>query len=110
MKIKLRQPVVFDGITYPANHVLETEGTGISAESIVQREWGDEVSADTPESKLTEPEPISPEPEPISPEPIAESIVEPVVAPVVVDAVQPVPSEAAPVVEAPVKSPKRRGK
>lgn len=104
MKIKLRQPVVFDGITYPANHVLETEGTGISAESIVQREWGDEVSADTPESKL-------PEPEPISPEPIAESIVEPVVAPVVVDAVEPVPSEAAPVVEAPpVKPPKRRGK
>lgn len=102
MKIKLRQPVVFDGITYPANHVLETEGTGISAESIVQREWGDEVSADTPESKL-------PEPEPISPEPIAESIVKPVVAPVVVDSVQPVTSEA-PVVEAPVKPPKRRGK
>lgn len=99
MKIKLRQPVVFDGITYPANHVLETEGTGISAESIVQREWGDEVSADTPESKLPEPEPISPEP-----------IAEPVVAPVVVDSVQPVPSEAAPVVEAPVKPPKRRGK
>lgn len=103
MKIKLRQPVVFDGITYPANHVLETEGTGISAESIVQREWGDEVSADTPESKL-------PEPEPISPEPIAESIVEPVVAPVVVDAVEPVPSDAAPVVEARVRPPKRRGK
>lgn len=99
MKIQLRQAVVFDGITYPANHVLETDGTGISAESILQREWGDEVSADTPESKL-------PEPDPISPEPIAESVA----APVVVDKVEPVPSEAAPVVEAPVKPPKRRGK
>ncbi len=59
MKIQLRQAVVYDGITYPANHVLETEGTGISAECLIQREWGDQVSDDTPESELPEPEPVA---------------------------------------------------
>ena len=59
MKIQLRQPVVFDGVTYPAGHVLETKGTGISEECLIQREWGEQVSDDTPESKLPEPESVA---------------------------------------------------
>jgi hypothetical protein len=41
MKIKLFQPVVFDGKTYEDE--LDTAGTPISAESIIQRGWGEEI-------------------------------------------------------------------
>jgi len=86
MKIRLRQPVVFDGVTYPAGHVLETKGTGISEECLIQREWGEQVSDDTPESELAEPEPVAVivDDEPSSNEPPAEQPVQAApVAPVV---------------------------
>jgi hypothetical protein len=78
MKIRLRQPVVFDGVTYPAGHVLETKGTGISEECLIQREWGEQVSDDTPESELAEPEPVAVvvEDAPSSSEPPAEQPVQ----------------------------------
>jgi hypothetical protein len=97
MKIRLRQPVVYDGITYPANHVLETEGTGISSECLIQREWGEQVSDDTPESELPEPEPVAVvvEDAPSSSEPPAEQPVQAVpVAPVV--AADPAPEQPKP--------------
>jgi hypothetical protein len=88
MKIRLRQAVVYDGITYPANHVLETKGTGISEECLIQREWGEQVSDDTPESELAEPEPVavvvedepSPNERPTAEQPVQAAPVAPVVA------------------------------
>jgi hypothetical protein len=94
MKIRLRQPVVFDGVTYPAGHVLETKGTGISEECLIQREWGEQVSDDTPESELAEPEPVAVvvEDAPSSSEPPAEQPVQAApVAPVV--AADPAPEQ-----------------
>lgn len=41
MLIRLFQPVVFDGKTLEGE--IETNGTAISAESIIQRGWGVEV-------------------------------------------------------------------
>lgn len=40
MKIRLYQPVVFDGQTLEGE--IDTAGTAISAESIIQRGWGEE--------------------------------------------------------------------
>jgi hypothetical protein len=63
-KIKLRQAVVFDGKTYPAGHVFNTNELPISAECLIQREWGDEVSEDTESSVDPVPEaPVEPEPQ-----------------------------------------------
>ena len=41
MKIRLYQPVVFDGQTLEGE--IDTAGTAISAESIIQRGWGEEI-------------------------------------------------------------------
>jgi hypothetical protein len=43
MLIRLFQPVVFDGKTLEGE--IETNGTAISAESIIQRGWGVEVKS-----------------------------------------------------------------
>jgi hypothetical protein len=52
MLIRLFQPVVFDGKTLQG--VIETDGTAISAESIIQRGWGVEVQP-SKESKASKP-------------------------------------------------------
>lgn len=49
MKIRLRQQVVFDGKSFPAGHVFDTDKSPISAECLIQREWGEQVSEETPE-------------------------------------------------------------
>lgn len=41
MKIRLFQPVSFDGKTYEGD--IDTTGTPISAECIIQRGWGEEI-------------------------------------------------------------------
>ena len=56
MKIRLFQPVVFDGKTLEGE--IETNGTAISAESIIQRGWGVEVKS----SKASKPSKASQEP------------------------------------------------
>jgi hypothetical protein len=56
MRIKLFQPVVFDGKTLEGE--IETNGTAISAESIIQRGWGVEVKS----SKASKPSKASQEP------------------------------------------------
>jgi hypothetical protein len=50
-KIRLRQAVCFDGETFPTGHVFDTDFSPISAECLIQREWGEEVSEDPPEPK-----------------------------------------------------------
>jgi hypothetical protein len=59
MRIKLFQPVVFDGKTLEGE--IETNGTAISAESIIQRGWGVEVQP-SKESKASKPSKASQEP------------------------------------------------
>ena len=54
-KIRLRQAVCFDGETFPAGHVFDTNKSPISAECLIQREWGDEVSDDTEPSVVPVP-------------------------------------------------------
>lgn len=56
MLIRLFQPVVFDGKTLEGE--IETNGTAISAESIIQRGWGEEVKS----SKASKPSKASQEP------------------------------------------------
>jgi hypothetical protein len=56
MLIQLFQPVVFDGKTLEGE--IETNGTAISAESIIQRGWGEEVKS----SKASKPSKASQEP------------------------------------------------
>ena len=51
MKIRLRQQVVFDGQSFPAGHVFDTNDCPVSAECLIQREWGDQVDDDTPASE-----------------------------------------------------------
>jgi hypothetical protein len=53
MRIKLFQPVVFDGKTLEGE--IETNGTAISAESIIQRGWGVEVKSSKPSKASQEP-------------------------------------------------------
>jgi hypothetical protein len=52
MKLRLRQAVSFDGNTLPEGHVIDMDKdqSGISAECLVQREWADVVTDDTPAS------------------------------------------------------------
>lgn len=57
-KIRLRQAVSFDGQTFPAGHVFDTDSSPISAECLIQREWGEEVSDDSAEA------PVDPQPSP----------------------------------------------
>jgi hypothetical protein len=59
MRIKLFQPVVFDGKTLEG--VIETDGTAISANCIIQRGWGVEVQP-SKESKASKPSKASQEP------------------------------------------------
>ena len=59
MLIRLFQPVVFDGKTLEGE--IETNGTAISAESIIQRGWGVEVQP-SKESKASKPSRASQEP------------------------------------------------
>jgi hypothetical protein len=59
MLIRLFQPVVFDGKTLEGE--IETNGTAISAESIIQRGWGVEVQP-SKESKAIKPSKASQEP------------------------------------------------
>jgi len=54
MKIRLYQPVVFDGQTLEGE--IDTAGTPISAESIIQRGWGEEIK-DAKRSKKSDQEP-----------------------------------------------------
>jgi hypothetical protein len=61
MLIRLFQPVVFDGKTLEGE--IETNGTAISAESIIQRGWGEEVKS----SKASKPSKASQEPVPSDP-------------------------------------------
>jgi hypothetical protein len=56
MLIRLFQPVVFDGKTLEGE--IETNGTAISAESIIQRGWGVEIKS----SKAYKPSKASQEP------------------------------------------------
>jgi hypothetical protein len=56
MLIRLFQPVVFDGKTLEGE--IETNGTAISAESIIQRGWGVEIKS----SKASKPSKASQEP------------------------------------------------
>jgi hypothetical protein len=56
MLIRLFQPVVFDGKTLEGE--IETNGTAISAESIIQRGWGVEIKS----SKASKPSRASQEP------------------------------------------------
>jgi hypothetical protein len=64
-KIRLRQAVVFDGETYPPGHVFDTDASPISAECLIQREWGDEVSDDSqsPAVPAAISEPVAPKAE-----------------------------------------------
>jgi len=57
-KIRLRQAVSFDGQTFPAGHVFDTDASPISAECLIQREWGEEVSEDSAKA------PADPQPSP----------------------------------------------
>lgn len=54
MKIRLYQPVVFDGQTLEGE--IDTAGTPISAESIIQRGWGEEIK-DAKRSKKSDQDP-----------------------------------------------------
>lgn len=84
MKIRLFQPVSFDGKTYEGE--IDTTGTPISAECIIQRGWGEEIK-EPKRSKKSDQEQPSTDSEQASvnvarqsDEPPAESIVaEPVV-------------------------------
>jgi len=62
MLIRLFQPVVFDGKTLQG--VIETDGTAISANCIIQRGWGVEVqpSKESKASKPSKPSKASQEP------------------------------------------------
>jgi len=53
MLIRLFQPVVFDGKTLEGE--IETNGTAISAESIIQRGWGVEVKSSKASKASQEP-------------------------------------------------------
>lgn len=84
MKIRLFQPVSFDGKTYEGE--IDTTGTPISAECIIQRGWGEEIKEpkrskkSDQEQPSTDSEQASVNVAPQSDEPPAESIVaEPVV-------------------------------
>lgn len=91
MKIRLYQPVVFDGQTLEGE--IDTAGTPISAESIIQRGWGEEIK-ELKRSKKSEQEP----PQTESPEAPIESDPVPAVE-------QPQPSNDVPASE-PVEAPK----
>ena len=93
MKIRLFQPVVFDGQTLEGE--IDTAGTPISAESIIQRGWGEEIK-DAKRSKKSEQEP-----------PQAESPADPIESDPVpaVEQPQPQPSNDVPASE-PVEAPK----
>ena len=61
MKIRLYQPVVFDGQTLEGE--IDTAGTPISAESIIQRGWGEEIKdAKRPKKSDQDPPPLSESP------------------------------------------------
>jgi len=94
MKIRLFQPVVFDGQTLEGE--IDTAGTPISAESIIQRGWGEEIK-ELKRSKKSEQEPP-----PLSESPAAPIESDPVPA---VDQPQTQPSNDAPASE-PVEAPK----
>lgn len=64
MKIRLFQPVVFDGQTLEGE--IDTAGTPISAESIIQRGWGEEIK-DVKRSKKSDQEPPPPSESPAAP-------------------------------------------
>ena len=49
-KIRLRQAVSFDGETFPAGHIFDTNESPISGECLIQREWGEVVSEDSAEA------------------------------------------------------------
>lgn len=53
MLIRLFQPVVFDGKTLEGE--IETNGTAISANCIIQRGWGVEVKSSKPSKASQEP-------------------------------------------------------
>ena len=91
MKIRLFQPVVFDGQTLEGE--IDTAGTPISAESIIQRGWGEEIK-DAKRSKKSDQEP-----------PQTESPADPIESDPVPAVEQPQPSNDAPVSE-PVEAPK----
>lgn len=61
MRIKLFQPVVFDGKTLEGE--IETNGTAISAESIIQRGWGVEVQPSKASQEPVESDPPSEDPD-----------------------------------------------
>lgn len=94
MKIRLYQPVVFDGQTLEGE--IDTAGTPISAESIIQRGWGEEIK------ELKRSKKSDQDPPPLSESPAAPSESDPVPG---VDQTQPQPSNDAPASE-PVEAPK----
>jgi hypothetical protein len=61
MLIRLFQPVVFDGKTLEGE--IETNGTAISAESIIQRSWGVEVKSSKASQEPVESDPPSEDPD-----------------------------------------------
>jgi hypothetical protein len=61
MRIKLFQTVVFDGKTLEGE--IETNGTAISAESIIQRGWGVEVKSSKASQEPVESDPPSEDPD-----------------------------------------------
>ena len=91
MKIRLYQPVVFDGQTLEGE--IDTAGTAISAESIIQRGWGEEIK-ELKRSKKSEQEP-----------PQTESPADPIESDPVPAVEQPQPSNDVPASE-PVEAPK----
>ena len=91
MKIRLYQPVVFDGQTLEGE--IDTAGTPISAESIIQRGWGEEIK-ELKRSKKSDQEP-----------PQTESPADPIESDPVPAVDQPQPSSDAPASE-PVEAPK----
>lgn len=58
MKIKLRQQVVFDGVSFPPGHVFDSKECPINAESLINREWADPVTDETPTSAIPVSEPV----------------------------------------------------
>lgn len=79
MKIRLYQPIVFDGETIEGE--IDTDKTRVNGESIIQRGWGEEVveSKGSMKSKPSEPvEPTEPAPGPeLDPSPSAPQAAEP---------------------------------
>lgn len=80
MKIRLYQPIVFDGKTIEGD--IDTNETPVNGESIIQRGWGEEIIESKGEKKSKQSAPSEAESEPASePVPSATEPAEAVVVP-----------------------------